>query len=62
MPSALPYDRLVIDVTEQALRNAATRVNAMRQGVEPETALAVIHALLILGWRPPALPDEELDL
>jgi hypothetical protein len=62
MTSALPYDRLVIDVSEQALRKAAKRVNVMRPGIEPETALAAIHALLILGWQPPALPDEELDL
>jgi hypothetical protein len=59
MPSALPYDRLIIDMSEEALRKTAERVNVMRPGVKPEAALAVIHALLILGWQAPAFPEGE---
>ena len=44
--------RLVVDISETALRAAADRVNVARAGVEPRTALAVIQALLVMGWRP----------
>lgn len=44
------------DMSDLALRHAATKVRAIRPGVEPETALAVIRALLVLGWRPQPAP------
>lgn len=51
---ALP---VVIDISDLALRHAATKVRAARPGVEPNTALAVVQALVAMGWRPSALRD-----
>jgi len=44
-PSSAPLSDL-------ALRHAATRVRAARPGVEPQTALAVVRAMVAMGWRP----------
>lgn len=41
------------DISHAALSLTAKAVNNIRPGVEPNTALAVMQALLALGWRPP---------
>lgn len=46
--------RPVVGMTETALRVAARTVTAIRPGIEPNIALAAIHALLAMGWTPPA--------
>lgn len=52
-------------LSELALRQAAVHVRAARPGIEPHTALAVIHALVAMGWVPPQLragyDDRTLD-
>ena len=47
---------MIIDISETALRFAATKVRSARPGVEPSVALAVIQALVVMGWRPPPVP------
>lgn len=42
------------DLSDLALRLAATKVRAARPGVEPQTALAVVEVLVAMGWRPPS--------
>lgn len=52
-------------LSDLALRLAATRVRAARPGIEQHTALAVIDALVAMGWRPSQLrvgyDDTTLD-
>lgn len=43
------------DLSDLAIRHAATKVRVIRPGVEPHTAIAVIRALLAMGWAPPAV-------
>jgi len=44
-----------------ALRIAATKVRAIRPGLDDSQALAAIRALLTMGWRPPALPQPLVE-
>jgi hypothetical protein len=46
------------ELTDLALRHAATKVRAARPGVEPQTALAVVQALVAMGWRPSPLDGD----
>lgn len=55
-----PARPIAVDLSDLALRHAATKVRAARPGVEPQTALAVIQALVVLGWRPPTVPGGDL--
>lgn len=45
------------DISHAALSLTAKAVNRIRPGVEPNAALAVMQALLALGWRPPPAAD-----
>lgn len=44
------------EMSDLALQLAATKVAAIRPGVERSEALVVIYALYGMGWRPPPLP------
>jgi len=41
-------------VSDQRIHETVRKVCVIRPGVEPQTARAVIEALLVVGWTPPA--------
>lgn len=51
----------IVDISETAMRETARKVCAARPGVEPQTALAVIQVLLVMGWRPAPVHVIPLD-
>lgn len=42
------------EISDQQVHETVRKVCVIRPGVEPQTARAVIEALLVVGWTPPA--------